>query len=119
MSYSYLFLRFPERTEIGRVISISELALPLGPIAQIQAALALLHPDIQWSEFKGAVYGTVGPHCKAEFTLDSVTGSNAISFHGPKEWIAPICAAMQLHCWDPQINEIWCPDGKRVFVEKA
>lgn len=119
MSYSYLFVRLPTDTEIGPIISISELAMPLGPASEVQAELASIQPNIEWSESGDTFFGTVGPHCTAEFILNGITNSMALGYHGPSDWIPHICRGMGLHCWDPQINEIWCPNGKRIFVKRA
>lgn len=100
MSYSYLFVRIPTDKEIGPIMSISELAMPLGPASEVQAELARIQPSIEWSESGDALFGTVGPLCTAEFILHSITNSIALGYHGPSDWIPPICRALGLHCWD-------------------
>lgn len=113
MSYSYLLVRLPDDIALGPVIDLDALIQALPSVEHLQAELFSLYPSIKWSEHEGTLWGTL-PNCAAEFWFSKNGDGNGVGYNGPSTGISAICKRLNMHCWDPQINEIWTPSAERI-----
>ncbi len=107
-------------TKIGDLI-LSEKAQPLESGSELQKKLSNLFGDIQWSTYDGNIFGQVHrSDISAEFTIplgkDNII--DGIVFSGPKDWVSSICKNMRLFCYDPQIAELWTPEGECISLQR-
>lgn len=101
-------------------LNLSQLTQALEPIADIQAKLSSLFSDAQWFTTDGSIFGQV---VRARHTAEFILGlpepnKRGFGFSGPREWVPIICKGLGLFCYDPQIAELWTPEGECISLQR-